>query len=129
MSQVCHGRNFRYGGSAIFRSDDDAATWTEILTYRGGGSDPRTGGPNVYVGGLAYDQANPDTVYVGLVDIGTYPPRRDSLGVRVSRDGGASWSDLGRADIGAVNDLALGVDGKYLYAATDQGIFRMHLTS
>ena len=35
-----------------------------------------------------------------------------------SVDGGATWSDLGRQDIGAVSDLALGVDGRNLYAAT-----------
>ncbi len=34
----------------------------------------------------------------------------------------ATWSDLGRQDIGAVSDLALGVDGRNLYAATDQGV-------
>jgi len=28
-------------------------------------------GPNVQIGGLAYDPAAPDTVYIGLVDFGT----------------------------------------------------------
>ena len=39
----------------------------------------------------------------------------------------ATWSDLGRQDIGAVSDLALGVDGRNLYAATDQGLWRLPL--
>jgi hypothetical protein len=34
---------------------------------------------------------------------------------------------LGRQDIGAVSDLALGVDGRNLYAATDQGLWRLPL--
>jgi hypothetical protein len=43
-----------------------------------------------------------------------------------SDDGGQSWTDLGLAEQ-KVNDLALGVEGASLYAATDKGVFRMPL--
>ena len=46
-----------------------------------------------------------------------------------SNDGGASWTDLGQEDIGAeIRDLALGIDGANLYAATEGGVFRLNLT-
>jgi hypothetical protein len=47
--------------------------------------------------------------------------------VAASLDGGATWADLGRQDIGAVSDLAVDVDGGWLFAATDQGLWRWRL--
>jgi photosystem II stability/assembly factor-like uncharacterized protein len=127
-------RDFRFGGSAVLRSDDDAATWKEMLTYWGGGSDPQRqtspDAPLMVLGGLAYDSAQPDHVYVAINESRGWFSQRSWLGswLQASRDGGASWTVLDDKDIGAVSDLALSVDGTTLYAATDQGVFRMHLT-
>jgi photosystem II stability/assembly factor-like uncharacterized protein len=126
-------RDRRLGGSTLFRSDDDGATWTAVLAYRGGGSsgfaqagdDPNA--PNVWLGGLAYDPSNPDQVYVGRQSFPGYFDAADGGGAVASSDGGATWADLGRQDIGAVNDLAFGIDGLNLYAATDQGLWRLKL--
>lgn len=125
-------RDRRAGGSSLFRSDDDGATWDEVLAYRGGGSpgfapdvDPTA--PNVRLGGLAYEPAQPDHVYVGRqVFPGFFEPAAGGA-VAASLDGGETWADLGRQDIGAVSDLAVGADGVWLFAATDQGLWRWRL--
>ena len=125
-------RDRRAGGSSVVRSDDDGATWDEVLAYRGGGSpgfapDVDPNAPNVRLGALAYDPANPDQVYIGRqVFPGFFEPASGGA-VAASLDGGGTWSDLGRQDIGAVNDLAFGVDGQFLFAAADQGLWRLRL--
>jgi hypothetical protein len=97
----------------LVRSDDDGATWNEVLAYRCGGSpgfapDVDPNAPNVRLGGLAYDPAQPDHVYVGRqVFPGFFEPPAGGA-VAASLDGGETWADLGRQDIGAVSDLAVG---------------------
>ena len=123
-------RDRRLGGSNVFRSDDNGVSWSAILTYRGGGTPGFGGDPEtaaVEIGGLAYDPVNPDRIYVGRKVYPSYSDPPDGGGVAVSTDGGATWSDLGRQDIGAVSDLALGIDGRNLYAATDQGLWQLPL--
>ena len=95
------------GAARLFRSDDDGASWAEVFATPAGPS----------IGGLAYDPANPDRVHVGLLN----------GAVMTSANGGASWRELGRQNLGQLNDLALGVDGQNLYAATVQGVWRMRL--
>jgi len=125
-------RDRRAGGSSVVRSDDDGATWNEVLAYRGGGSrgfapdvDPTA--PNLRLGGLAYEPAQPDHVYVARQVFPAFfePPAGGA--VAASLDGGETWADLGRQDIGAVSDLALGADDGWLFAATDQGLWRWRL--
>jgi BNR/Asp-box repeat len=128
-------RDPRLGGSSVFRSDDDGASWTEVLAYRGGGlpgfpdgGDPAL--PNVWIGGLVADPADADRLYVGRQVYPIYPPiQPTSGGVSASLDGGGAWADLGRQDIGAVYDLTLAPAGDVLYAATPQGLWRFDLGS
>ncbi len=122
-------RDFREGGSSLFRSDDDAASWAEVLAFRGGGSYREPDAPNVRIGGLAYDPDQPDRVYVALNRTLGSASDQTWLGslALVSADGGASWSDLAEQDLGRVADLALGIDGQNLYAATDRGLRRLRL--
>lgn len=94
--------------SALFRSDDHGATWVEAATFAPARPDTRQA--------LAYDPAAPDRVWVGL----------SPGGVKLSEDGGQTWADLSPTEW-SVNDLALGVDGANLYAATPQGVFRLPL--
>jgi hypothetical protein len=108
---------FSPGGGILLRSDDDGATWAELLTLRIDSAAPS--GSAATFGGLTYDPANPDRVWVGRS--GT------RAGVAYSPDGGATWEDLGRQDVGRVSDLALGIDGRYLFAATDRGVWRLEL--
>ena len=70
-------------------------------------------------GGLAFDVANPDCVFVATGQT-TNP---DDTGVRMTTDGGMSWAFLGGQDIGWVNDLARLPDGTLL-AATNEGVWR-----
>ncbi len=125
-------RDDRLGGASVFRTDDDGATWSEVLAFRGGGNpqypyadDP--GAPRVSATALAYDPAHPDRVFAGT---GVQPGDADhpvqTAGVKFSLDAGGTWQDLGQ-DIGTVNDLALGVDGHNLYAATEAGLWRMQM--
>jgi hypothetical protein len=128
-------RDVRLGGSSVFRTDDDGASWGEVLAFRGGGSPGYAGSDNdpdaalVSLPALAYDPADPDRVFVGA-DVALGRTCCDqpvpAAGVKFSPDGGASWQDLGQ-DIGAVHDLALGIDGRNLYAATDAGVWRLGL--
>jgi hypothetical protein len=106
------------GGDAarLYRSDDGGATWTQVLDS-GDAQAP-------YFGGLAYDPGQPEHAWVAT----GRTPNPDSTGVRETDDGGATWSFLGRQDIGWVNDLARLPDGTLL-AATNEGIWRLQSTS
>ena len=98
--------------SRLFRSDDDGQTWAEMLA----GSEQD--GRNFATAALAYDPADPDRLYIGG---GSAEP-----GVRVSLDGGETWADLG--GLGRqVSQLALGVDGRYLYAVSGGTVYRLSL--
>ncbi len=94
------------GASRVYRSDDDGATWAEVLAVRA-----RSG-----VNTLAYDPATPDRVFVGLGP--------DEPGIQASADGGATWQALGAAELRGVADLAVSPDSRYLYAATQNGLWR-----
>lgn len=100
--------------AALYRSDDDGATWSSVLDF------PNPGGTGVTViTGLAYDPANPDRVYVGISG--------PDHGVQTSDDGGQTWTVVGQEDIGNVREVLLGIDGLNLYAATDSGLWVLSL--
>jgi hypothetical protein len=90
--------------------------------------------PAVFIDALAYDPSTPDRVYAGLNEYQVVV-QPDGRGVQLARtrshvvastDGGATWTDLGRADLGSeIRDLALGIDGANLYAGTEGGVFRL----
>ena len=126
-------RDARLGGSGVFRSDDDGATWTGVLASRGGGTpgyqqpDDDPDAPNVRLGGLVVNPGDVERVYVGQLSYTQYPPQDPVAGgVLASLDAGTSWNPLGQ-DLGGVNDLILGDDGQTLYAATNQGVWRIML--
>ena len=105
-------------GSALMRTDSGGAAWVEVLA-----TDPAdefaSDGNTPFLGGVAYDLAQPDRVWVGKSGGAT--------GVLASADAGTTWLELGRQDIGRVSDLALGIDAGWLFAATDQGVWRYRL--
>jgi photosystem II stability/assembly factor-like uncharacterized protein len=106
------GKLTRDLGSILERSDDDGQTWQQILSTVG----ERTEGPVVKLRGLTYDPSASDRVYI-LID------GRPSA----SADGGATWAPLGQQDLPQMTTLALGIDGRNLYAGTRDGLFRLRL--
>jgi photosystem II stability/assembly factor-like uncharacterized protein len=123
-------RDQRFGGSFILRSDDDGGSWNPILDFVGGGTfDQDKTNFSVTMSALAADPNNPDTIYVARAGAYSgYPaPTPVTSGVTVSNDGGQSWNDIGNQQEGMLNDLKLGIDGKYLFLATDHGVTRMSL--
>jgi hypothetical protein len=99
-------------GRSVFRSDDEGRSWTLLLTTVQPGVTEKV--PSITE--LAYDPAQPDVVYLA-----------SQSGVRVSTDAGQSWDDLGRQDLPRISGIALGVDARNLYAATEGGLFRLRL--
>lgn len=65
---------------------------------------------------MAVARANPELYFVGT----------DSLGLYVSRDAGATWSAAALGSAGLrVNDIVISpANADWVYAATDQGVFR-----
>ena len=121
-------RDARLGGSFLVRAADDGATSTLLLDLRGGGSPgyARCGDPaaaSTLIGGLAYDPAQPDHVFVGFSGVPSLDSTEATGSVLASLDGGASWRSVGCQDVGPVHDLALGIDGRNLYASTDTGVW------
>jgi len=122
-------RDPRFGGSVVVRSDDDGASWDTVLDYVGGGTfqqDPSAF--SVTIAGIAYDPDSPDTVYVARNSaFAGSPSTLVTSGVTVSTDAGQSWNDLGTQQMGELADLALGIDGRWLFAASDRGVARLAL--
>jgi hypothetical protein len=116
----------RSGGSTVFTSPDDGATWMPILERTGGGTATGSKDPNVTVGGLAYNPAAPDTIYVALNSQANAFKPIDFATSRVSNDGGATWTALGQR-LPEVRALALGIDALNLFAATKTGVMRLPL--
>ncbi len=96
-------------GGGIYKSVNRGTSWTQ------------SGLSGQAVATVAIDPANPDTVYAGL-----WPHPTDG-GVRVSEDGGQTWTEMSTGMEGAdVRCLAIDpVDTRNLYAATMGGsVFR-----
>ena len=93
------------GGGTYYRSDDDGASWSPVLTLSAGQS----------VGGLTYHASAPDRVYAGIT----------TGSVLSSHDGGASWTPLAARRSGSVADVALSHDEGILFAATSSGVWRI----
>jgi hypothetical protein len=122
-------RDQRGGGSFLLSSDDDGGSWNAVLEYVGGGTqDPDKSNFSVTMAAIAFNPNTPDTVYLarGGAYPG-YPPTPVTSGVSVSHDGGQSWDDLGNQQEGTISDLKLGIDGRYLFLATDHGVARMNV--
>jgi hypothetical protein len=94
------------GGGRLFRSDDDGATWTDVLAF--------ASGPAII--GAAYEPWSPDRVFAALsTDL-----------VKRSDDGGVTWTDLPFGP-SQVADLLLTPGGQALLAATNQGVWRIDM--
>jgi len=119
--------DYRSGGSKLLTSPDDGATWTTVLEHKGGGTATGSKDASITIGGLAYNSLLPSSVYLGL-NSNPYPFKGvDSATVSASSDGGQTWNTLGQGPLSKIEDLALGIDGLNLYAATRTGLMRLAL--
>jgi len=143
--------NQHVSGASVFRSDDDGDTWNEVL-WLGSTADTfvrtpsGTPVPNESPGdlepmrfevqALVQSRTDPAVAYVGIIQtvpgsLGVERPRLSRIlryTVQPPRYGSQmnnTWRDLAIADQGRLYDLALSVDGQYLYAATDNGLWRL----
>jgi photosystem II stability/assembly factor-like uncharacterized protein len=103
-------------GGSVFRSDDGGMSWAEVLSVP---EDPTAVSDVVRISALAYAPAAPDLVYAGRAG--------GETGVLASCDGGTTWTAQVEQDIGSINDLVVDAGGGYLFAATDQGVWRLPL--
>jgi photosystem II stability/assembly factor-like uncharacterized protein len=44
--------------------------------------------------------------------------------LKMSQDGGASWTDVSPSGMGSVRDVAIGIDGRMMFAAAQTGVWR-----
>jgi photosystem II stability/assembly factor-like uncharacterized protein len=113
-------RELPAGNYIIHRSDDGGTTWATMQEYRGGGSSMR--GPDLAISGLAMDPTRSDRLLLALNASGRHEPAPAPL--QVSLDDGQTWSEYSPEGLGEVNDVAFGIDGKLLFAATETGLWR-----
>lgn len=105
-------------GAILSRSDDGGETWTEI---RGDPPDSHE-----LIDAAACDPTNPDRLYIARQakanTVATGP-----VAVLATTDGGATWEDTGLPADVKTRAMAMGIDGRYLFAATDKGVWRLPL--
>lgn len=115
-------------GSSVLTSMDDGVTWTTVLEYWGGGTESDGTEARTAVRGLAYDPTTPGRFFVGTHRANLKRRVNEAIGVRVTNDGGATWTPLGRQNLPAFGRLALANDRRYLYASTSGGVHRIALS-
>jgi hypothetical protein len=118
--------------SKVVRSADDGVTWTTMYEAEGGSPDQGEAKPVDFVSTLAYDPRRPDNIFAVMSHYEPSPERGAQhrlagFDVRRSQDGGMTWNELGAPDASSVSQLAVGIDGRYLFAATDKGVHRIAL--
>jgi hypothetical protein len=119
-------REPREGGSAALLSLDSGASWVPILAFEGGGLN--LDGPLVEMGGLALDPDDPTKIWIGLNrSAARASPRMFEGEVVLIGDGGGTWTSLSGDPLPRINDLVLGIDGRFLFAATETGVYRLPL--
>lgn len=115
-------KDFREGGSQLLTSADDGVTWTAILDNVGGGTMQGAKVPSVTITGLAYDPAQMDHVFQSQQQQAGSDAASATHAVMVSVDSGTTWKMLGQSPLPAIHQLAFGIDGRNLFAATEGGL-------
>jgi photosystem II stability/assembly factor-like uncharacterized protein len=118
-------RDSRSNGTALHRSDDDGQSWTAVLDER---TDPQIEpARTLEVRGLTSNPINADMACYAFVTgtraSGQIATTADSSDVRCTLDAGASWVSFGTPVDSEVKDLAIGIDGANLFAATSTGVW------
>lgn len=119
--------DYRSGGSLIATSADDGASWTTILEHSGGGTMTGSKEASTLMTGLAYDPAAPGRVFATIERKHINRQVVEAAGLTATDDGGQTWTELGQQDLPAVSEIMLGIDARWLFAATATGVWRMPL--
>jgi photosystem II stability/assembly factor-like uncharacterized protein len=130
-SDITYTRNHH---SRLMRTDDNGATWTAVFDEDGGDPDHGPRQAVDFVTQIAYNPQHPDDVFAVfehyVPDASPLTPHHlTGFTIRASHDAGQTWTDLGAQDLPTVNRLAVGVDGRYLYATTSKGVYRLAVAS
>lgn len=99
-------------GAYLYRSDDGGFTWTEVHEWR------QTGPGGYGSAAIVADPTAADHVYAIL---------RSDPGVFESWTGGQSWDSVGRTDVPRASALARSPDGRVLYLAGTDAVYRLIL--
>lgn len=118
--------------SKLMRTDDGGASWITLFEENMGEPYKGTAQPVDFVRRLAYNPGRPDEVFA---EFEHYEPNGDrsremrptGYAIRMSLDAGATWTDLGAQGLPPRYALAVGADGRYLFAATVKGVYRLAL--
>jgi hypothetical protein len=118
--------------SKVLRTDDDGNSWTTVFEDDSGEPYSAARKPVDFVTELTYDPRRPDDVFAVFEQYALNKDRYKELEprgfeVRMSRDAGMTWASLGSGDLPPVSRLAVGVDGRYLFAGTKTGVYRIAL--
>jgi hypothetical protein len=132
---VAGNRRESVGGSVVFVSKDDGVTWTESLSYVGGGINDDTSVEQTQIWGMVSHPKDSNRVWLGIHrGQDTAPGPTISFENYVGRiitttDGGETWTDaVSLTDLPLILDLAITPQGDLLYAATQGGLFRLRLS-
>ncbi|HOZ50929.1 MAG TPA: T9SS type A sorting domain-containing protein, partial [Chitinophagaceae bacterium] len=93
----------------IFKTTDDATTWTPIFDNAS----------SLSVSSIVFDNANPNTIFAGTGDqvLGGYSHMGN--GIYKSADGGNSWTNIGLNSVGAITKIILDPNNSnIIYAGT-----------
>ena len=117
--------------SKLVRTDDDGESWTTVFEEESGDpyKNPR---PVDFVSHVAYNPQHPDDVFAVFERYeptaeNNREPKLSGFTIRMSRDAGATWSALGANGLPSVHSLQVGIDGRYLFASTPKGVYRLVL--
>lgn len=114
-------------GSVLWSSADGGQTWTRRFSDGQGRDTYDT--PWLRTAGVAADPTRPGRAYAAfnehVMPAATSSVTRTRVVLKATTDGGATWIDVEADDPGEVFDIAVGVDGRALFAATSTGVWRL----
>jgi hypothetical protein len=122
-------RNGAHSQVEIRRTDDDGATWTTVLSVdtkvTGEGNYASVEPIRLAAASLVQDPTNPSVAYLAVNQLVPGSKRITSRILLYTSIKQGAWHDLETQDVGQVNELAVGIDGLNLYAATSTGLWRL----
>ncbi|HYN88401.1 MAG TPA: hypothetical protein VER55_07715, partial [Ardenticatenaceae bacterium] len=114
--------------ASLRKSSDGGQSWQDVTPPLQGNSGEQATQSGPHLTALAVDPAHPNIVLVAAnwADAAGRP----TVGVLMSRDGGATWAQLGGAlPVARIGALAYSEARQSVYAATDQGVWQYTISA